>query len=105
MPQVKHAVLLRFKSEVTPQQAQQLLAEVGGLKDKIPGILDFSGGAYSSPEGMNKGYTHGFVMTFADEASRDAYLPHPEHEVVKEKILAALDSGLDGVVAVDWLVE
>ena len=105
MPQVKHAVLLRFKSEVTSQQAQQLLAEVGGLKDKIPGIVDFSGGAYSSPEGMNKGFTHGFVMTFADEASRDAYLPHPEHEVVKDKILAALDGGLDGVVAVDWLVD
>ncbi len=105
MPQVKHAVLLRFKPEVTPQQAQELLDAVGGLKDKIPGILDFSGGPYSSPEGFNKGFTHGFIMTFADEASRDAYLPHPEHEVVKEKILAALDGGTDGVVAFDWLVQ
>jgi hypothetical protein len=105
MPQVKHAVLLRFKPDLPPQKALELLAEVGGLQDKIPGILDFSGGAYSSPEGMNKGYTHGFVMTFADEASRDAYLPHPEHEVVKAKILEALDGGVDGVVAVDWLVE
>ncbi len=105
MPQVKHAVLLRFKPEISDSQARALLAAVGGLQHKIPGILDFSGGAYSSPEGFNKGFTHGFVMTFVDEKSRDDYLPHPEHEVVKEQILAALDGGTDGVVAFDWLVE
>ncbi len=104
MPLVKHAVLLRFKPEVTASQAAELLAAVGGLQAKIPGIVDFSGGPYSSPEGFNKGFTHGFVMTFADEQSRDEYLPHSEHEVVKQQILAALDGGPDGVVAFDWLV-
>lgn len=103
MPSVKHCVLLRFNSSVTAEVARGLLADLAALKGKIPGLLDFSGGPYSSPEGLHKGFTHGFVMTFADEASRDGYLPHPEHELVKAKIFPNLDGGLDGVVAFDYL--
>ena len=103
MPQVKHVVLLRFRSEVPQETKDEIFAALAGLQDKIPGLLDFSGGPYSSPEGLNKGFTHGFVMTFANEASRDVYLPHPEHEKVKAIVFPALDGGLDGVVAFDWL--
>ena len=42
------------------------------------------------PEGLNDGYTHGFIMTFDSAASRDAYLPHPVHEDVKERVLPHL---------------
>jgi len=51
---------------------------------------------------MQKGFTHGFCMTFADAAARDVYLPHPEHERVKALVLQVLDGGLDGVVAFDY---
>ncbi len=103
MPQVKHVVLLKFKSSTGEQKIREIFAALDGLRGKIPGLLDFSGGAYSSGEGLNKGFTHGFVMTFADATSRDAYLPHPEHEKVKQIIFPHLDGGLDGVVAFDWL--
>jgi hypothetical protein len=102
MKQIKHAVLLKFKSTTPSAKLEEIMAALDGLRGKIPGLLDFSGGAYSSPEGLNKGFTHGFVMTFTDAASRDAYLPHPEHEKVKEVIFPELDGGLDGVVAFDW---
>jgi len=102
MPTVKHVVLLRFKKETTQEKIEQIFAALAGLKDKIPGLLDFSGGPYSSPEGLNKGYTHGFVMTFADPSSRDVYLTHPDHEEVKKLVFDELDGGLDGVVAFDW---
>ncbi len=103
MPQVKHVVLLKFKSTTTPQKVREMFAALDGLRGKIPGLLDFSGGPYSSGEGLNKGFTHGFVMTFADAQSRDTYLPHPEHEKVKQIIFPELDGGLDGVVAFDWI--
>jgi hypothetical protein len=51
---------------------------------------------------MQRGFTHGFCMTFQDARSRDAYLPHPLHEKVKEQVLAILDGGLDGVLAFDY---
>ncbi len=103
MPRVKHAVLLRIKKEIPAAEVRAIFADLAALRNTIPGILDFSSGPYSSPEGMNKGFTHGFVMTFADEASRDAYLPHPAHEALKRRVLPILDGGIDGAVAFDWL--
>ena len=63
----------------------------------IPGMEHFSGGRYSSPEGLHGGYTHGFLMTFRDAAARDGYLPHPEHERVKNAILPHIDGVIDVV--------
>ncbi len=57
---------------------------------KIPGLLSMKHGPYESPEGLNDGFTHGFVMTFDTQKSRDAYLPHPEHERVKEIVVPNL---------------
>jgi hypothetical protein len=100
---VKHVVLLRIRPDVAARDVEELFAEIGALRRTIAGIRDFSWGAYASPEGLHRGFTHGFVMTFADAASRDAYLPHPEHERVKAKILAVLDGGLDAALAFDWV--
>jgi len=51
-----------------------------------------------SDEGLNQGYTHGFLMTFESIAARNAYLPHPEHERVKAELLLYIDS----VIAFDF---
>jgi hypothetical protein len=99
---ITHMVLLRFKKSSPKADVDRVFAELAGLKGKIPGLLTFSGGPYTSPEGMNKGFTHGFVMTFQDAAARDVYLPHPEHERVKKMVFALLDGGLDGVAAFDY---
>jgi hypothetical protein len=103
MPRVKHVVLLRFKHDMPADAMAQLFASLDNLRHKIPGLLDVSTGINSSPEGLAKGFTHGFVMTFADEASRDAYLPHPAHEVVKGQLLRWIDGGADGVIVLDWV--
>jgi len=50
------------------------------LKGKIPGIVSFEYGLNNSPENLNKGFTHVYLLTFKDAAARDAYLPHPEHK-------------------------
>lgn len=101
MPRVKHVVLLRFKPEATPHVLAELFSAVAALRHTIPGLLDVSWGANNSPEGQAKGFTHGFVMTFADVASRDGYLPHPTHETVKSMLLQWVD-GPSGVIVVDW---
>ena len=99
---ITHVVLLKIRKDVSKDQVAKVFEALAGLQKKIPGILSFSGGAYTSPEGLNRGFTHGFVMTFKDAASRDVYLPHPDHEVVKAIVLKVLDGGLDGVVAFDY---
>jgi hypothetical protein len=99
---IHHMVLLKIRKNVPRSQVDQVFAALAGLKKKIPGLLSFAGGPYSSPEGLGRGYTHGFCMTFTDSKARDAYLPHPEHEKVKELVLGVLDGGLDGVLAFDF---
>jgi hypothetical protein len=102
MAQIKHVVLMKFKSTTSPQKVRDIFAALAGLRRVIPGLLDFSGGPYSSTEGLHQDFTHGFVMTFTDAASRDVYIPHPEHEKVKQLIVPELDGGIKGVIAFDW---
>ncbi len=100
---VTHMVLLRIRKDVPQKQVDAVFAELASLKGKIPGLLSFAGGKYSSPEGLQRGFTHGFCMTFKDAAARDVYLPHPEHEKVKKSVLAVLEGGMDGVIAFDFV--
>lgn len=46
---------------------------------------------YESPEGLNEDFTHGFIMTFDSAKSRDAYLPHPEHQRVADIVVPRLE--------------
>jgi Stress responsive A/B Barrel Domain len=94
---VYHIVLVKF----SPQKARRmadLTTDLEKLRKLMPGFLSCIGGPYASPEGLNLGYTHGFIMTFANAEARNTYLTHPEHE----KLKAAFLPDLDGVVAFDF---
>jgi hypothetical protein len=91
MAAVKHFGLLKFKPQVIPEQIETCFRELGGLVGRIPGLRDFCHGPYASPEGLNDGFTHGFIMTFESPAARDAYLSHPEHERVKKLVLPSVE--------------
>jgi hypothetical protein len=80
---VRHYGMFQFHPEITPEQIDECFTEMVGMVGRIPGLLSMEHGPYDSTEGLNDGFTHGFVMTFDTIASRDAYLPHPEHERVK----------------------
>jgi hypothetical protein len=99
---VTHMVLFRVRQDVSAATLERVMTDIGALRTQIPGILSYSWGPYASPEGLHRGYTHGFCMTFRDASARDAYLPHPAHERVKTAVLAILDGGLDGVLAFDY---
>jgi len=93
-----HIVLLKFKPATTAAVIAELFARLGQLRQTIAGIDHYCHGPYASPEGMNQGYTHGFIMTFRDAACRDVYLTHPHHEQVKEAFLPSVEN----VVAFDF---
>jgi hypothetical protein len=97
-PMIQHMVLLRFKPDISEQQIDRLFEQVDDLKRVVPGMRYFAGGKYSSPEGLNQGFTHGFLVTFDDVAARDAYLAHPDHDRVKDDIIPCIDA----VVAFDF---
>jgi hypothetical protein len=78
--QVKHVVVFKYKPSATPEQIEQVSTAFKALKGKIPGIVSFEYGTNNSPEKLNKGFTHVYLLTFTDAAARDAYLPHAEHK-------------------------
>lgn len=86
---LRHVVLYKFKDDLKPAQVQEVIDAFAGLPGKIDTIVDFEHGTNVSPEGKSEGLTHAFVVTFRDEAGRDAYLVHPAHlayvEVVRDK--------------------
>jgi hypothetical protein len=86
---LRHVVMYKFKDSLPAAQLQQVIDAFAGLPGKIDAIIGFEKGTNVSPEGKSEGLTHVFVVTFRDEAGRDAYLKHPAHdayvEVVKDK--------------------
>lgn len=87
----RHFGVFQFKEGVSEQTISHCFRVMKDMVGKIPGLLDMEYGPYDSSEGLNEGFTHGFIMTFDSPASRDAYLPHPVHEAVKEIVVPKLE--------------
>lgn len=100
MPTVQHMVMVRFKPNVPATEIDQIIGTLRDFWSRTAGITYYAGGPYASKEGLNQGYTHGFLVTFASPDARDAYLRHPEHE----RLVADILPKLDGVLAFDFEV-
>jgi quinol monooxygenase YgiN len=92
MSKIKHIGLIKFKTETNEEQINNLFDQMLDLTENVEGIVDYVSGPNISPEGLDQGFTHGFVMTFTDAAARDAYLTHPEHGKFKDMALPLIES-------------
>ena len=79
-------VLLGFKQDTTDQTIESLIQQFSDLQYKIPQIKAFEWGTDISPEGLQNGHTHAFLLTFASEQDRDIYLPHPDHTAFADTV-------------------
>lgn len=91
---VRHYGVFQFKPEVTESQIDACFASMKGMVGRIPGLEGVEHGPYDSPEGLNEEFTHGFIMTFDTAESRNAYLPHPVHEEVKNVVVPRLERAI-----------
>ncbi|WP_133127270.1 Dabb family protein [Legionella nagasakiensis] len=100
---INHIVFLAFKSYITEPEINSVLNQLGHLMKVIPSMKDFSFGKNCSPEKLNQGYTHVFIMKFDDANGRDIYLNHPEHKrIAADLIIPILENGLESVLVVDY---
>ncbi|MFM2012893.1 MAG: hypothetical protein RLZZ396_1677 [Planctomycetota bacterium] len=95
---LRHVVNFKFKETSSAADVQKVVDGFRGLKAKIPEIASFEFGTNNSPEGLNDGFTHCFLVTFKSEKDRDAYLPHPAHKAFVE----VLKPHLDKVMVIDY---
>ncbi len=89
---LRHIVAIRFKATTTEKQIHEIEDAFRGLKEKIHQVKSLEGGTNISPENLNEGFTHGFLVTFQSEKDRDAYLIDPAHIKFKEFALPLVDA-------------
>ena len=98
MSPLKHIAIVKFKPGARDKQITGFFEAIRCLRELVPGILDYSWGVNNSTEGLSQGFTHAFVMTFKDAATRETYLHHPAHEKAKNGILPFVEA----VVVMDY---
>ncbi len=98
LKKLRHIVLLKFKETATQADIYKVEQAFAELPSLIEQIKEFEWGLNNSPENLNKGYTHGFLLTFDNEKDRDLYLPHPDHKA----FVKVLEPILDDVLVVDY---
>lgn len=81
-----HVVSFKFKADASRTQIKEVTDAFAALPEKIEEIGTFEWGTNVSPENLNKGFTHCFVLTFQDAKARDAYLVHPDHKKFAELV-------------------
>lgn len=95
---LRHVVLFKFKDGTPAAAIAKVETAFAALPSKIPQIKGYEWGLNNSPEGLNKGLTHCFFLTFESEEDRAIYLPHPDHKAFG----ALLSPILDDVLVVDY---
>jgi hypothetical protein len=95
---LRHAVFFKFKDTATKADVDGVVSAFRALPGKIHQIKDFEHGTNNSKEGRDDGFTHCFLLTFADEAGRTVYLPHPDHKAFG----AVLRPHLEKVFVIDY---
>ena len=77
---LRHVVLFKFKDTSTPEDVKKVEEAFAALPGKLSVIKGYEWGKNNSPENLNQGLTHCFLLTFSSEKDRDAYLVHPDHK-------------------------
>ncbi len=98
---VRHVVLFKFKDGTSPEEIRRVEEAFAALPAQIPAIRDFEWGTDISPEGLQRGHTHAFLVTFDTPADRDAYLPHPAHQA----FVTLLQPHLEKATVVDFVAK
>ncbi|CAN5431225.1 Dabb family protein [soil metagenome] len=95
---LRHVVLFSFKEGSTDAEIKAVTDAFAALPKKISQIKEFDWGTNNSPENLNQGFTHCFLLGFASEADRAIYLPHPDH-IAFGNVLKPI---LDKVLVIDY---
>ena len=102
---IRHIVLVKFQPEVTEEQISAIFSELHDIKAKLPGVLSITAGRSESPEQIERGYMHGFVVDFTDWDTLQAYQDHPDHKVLGGKLVANAIGGIDGILVFDLPID
>ncbi len=98
---IRHIVLTRFKPETSESTIADIYDGLSALSEKLTGAQGFTGGRSESPEQIERGYMHGFVIDFDNWDALQAYAQNEEHQALGGQLVANAVGGIDGILVLD----
>ena len=98
---IRHIVLTKFKPETTEDRIAEIYAGLSALTEKLLGAQNFTGGRAESPEQIERGYMHGFVIDFDSWDALQNYADNAEHQALGGQLVANAVGGIDGILVLD----
>ena len=81
---IDHLVFLVAREDASPEDFEDLISSIRGLKDTVLGVVDLTVGENFSER--SGGYTHGIFVRFESREDLQGYMKHPDHLAVVEKL-------------------
>ncbi len=98
--QLRHVVLFSFKASSTKEEVAAVTKAFNNLYGTVPQVKNMEWGMNMSPEHLDQGFTHCFVLTFSSEKDLMSYQQEPAHKAFQ----AVLKPHMDKVFVVDYFV-
>ena len=81
---IDHLVFLAVREDASPEDVEDLISSIRGLKNTVPGVVDLTVGENFSER--SGGHTHGLFVRFESVEDLQEYLKHQDHLAVVEKL-------------------
>ncbi len=81
---IDHLVFIAVREDALPEDVEDLISSIRGLKDSVPGVVDLTVGENFSER--SGGYTHGLFVRFESREGLQEYMKHAAHLAVVEKL-------------------
>ncbi len=98
---VQSLSLVKFRDDFSAGEKARLLRDAYEIAARDERVLGFQWGTNNSPEGLTKGFTHGFVVTYASAEARAEYLESDAFQAVAGK----LEEGIADLFSFSFEVE
>ncbi len=98
---IRHIVLTKFKPHISEKQISGIYSDLHALTKKLSGAHRFFGGRSESPENIERGYMHGFVIDFDSWDALQQYADNPEHKALGAQLVENAVGGIDGILVLD----
>lgn len=92
---LRHIVMFKYADEASAKVISDAFV---ALEQQIDLIKDFEWGTNVSKEGLDKGLTHAYTLTFHSQEDLDAYIVHEAHKA----FVAKLDGKVTDVCVFDY---
>ncbi|WP_424965817.1 MULTISPECIES: Dabb family protein [unclassified Dinoroseobacter] len=98
---IRHIVLTKFKPGTPEAKIAEIYGGLAALTEQLPGARGFTGGRSESPEQIERGFMHGFVIDFDSWEALQAYAENPDHQALGGQLVENAVGGIDGLCVLD----